>query len=294
MSGDPYTAGRPVTVAVGQAEHGRAALRWAAVEAASRRLPLRVVHAYEWQPGPVWAGRLRPVPDSVPTEVRQAAAARLAAAVRECRAAEAGLPVTGVLTEGPVADVLQGEARTAALLVLGSAEHGAGIGTIVQSVAERAGCPVVVVRRGSPLRRHPARVVLGLDLMQYSDAAVGFGFEMAHRRQAILEVVYCWQPNLLDSQELLEPMVAAEKATLEQQLSDELAPWLQKYAGLEVVATVVEHRPVAGLIERAGAADLLVLGRPGSHPVRALGSTHLAALHQASCPVALVPSGQSG
>jgi nucleotide-binding universal stress UspA family protein len=291
MSGDSYTAGRPVTLALGSAEHGRAALRWAAAEAASRRVPLRVVHAYEWQPGPVWAGRLRPVPDSVPGEARQAAAERLAAAVRECRAAEAGLPVTGVLTEGPVAHVLRNEARTAALLVLGSAVHGAGIGTIVQSVAERAACPVVVVR-GARQRSRSARVVLGLDLMNHSDAALTFGFEIADRWQAILEVVYCWQPNLLDSQSLLEPVLAADKAASEQQLCDELAPWLQKYPGQQVVATVLEHRPGAGLIERADAADLLVLGRPGSHPMRALGSVHLAVLRRAGCPVALVPSGQ--
>jgi nucleotide-binding universal stress UspA family protein len=48
---------------------------------------------------------------------------------------------------------------------------------------------------------------------------------------------------------------------------------------------------VAGLIERSDGHDLLVLGRPGSHPIRAaLGSVHLAAMRQASCPVALVPT----
>jgi nucleotide-binding universal stress UspA family protein len=255
-------------------------------------VPLRVLHAYEWQPGPVWTGRLRPVPDSVPEEARQAAAARLADAVRECRAAEAGLVVTGVLTEAPAADALRAEARIAELLVLGGgADHGVGVGTLVRSVAERAGCPVVVVPR-SAQRHHPARVVVGLDLMQHSDAALAFGFEIADRWQAILEVVYCWQPNLLDAQSLLEPVVAADEAASEQQLCDELAPWMQKYPGQQVVATVLEHRPGAGLIERADAADLLVLGRPGSHPMRALGSVHLAVLRRAGCPVALVPSSQ--
>jgi nucleotide-binding universal stress UspA family protein len=293
MSGDSYRTSRPVTVAVGQAEHGDAAVRWAAAEAASRRTSLRVVHAYEWQPGPVWAGRLRPVPDSVPGEARQAATARLAEAVRQGQAAEAGLTVTGVLAEGPAVDVLRDEARTAQLLVLGGSEHGAGIGSMVRSVAERAGCPVVVIPRS--VRRHQsARVVVGLDLTHHSDAALTFGFEIADRWQAILEVVYCWQPDLMDSQNLLEPVVIAEKAAFEQQLCDELAPWLQKYPGQQVVATVLERRPVTGLTERADAADLLVLGRPGSHPVRAsLGSVHLAALHRAGCPVALVPSGRS-
>lgn len=292
MSENSYATGRPVTVAAGQDERSCAALRWAAAEAVGRRASLRVVHAYEWQPGPVWAGRLRPVPDSLPEEARQAAAARLASAVRECQAAEAGLAVIGVLTEGPAAEVLLAEAQAAQLLVLGSA-HGAGIGTIVRWVAERAGCPMVVVR-GTAERHRPARVVVGLDLTHHSNAALAFGFEQAQRWQAILEVVSCWQPNLLDSESLLEPVVAADKAALEQQLDAELAPWLPKHPGVEVVVSVLEHRPVAGLTEPAGAADLLVLGRPGSHPVRALGSVHLAALRLADCSVALVPSGESG
>ena len=296
MSGDSYFANRQVAVGVGQVEREDATLRWAAAEAASRRVPLRVVHAYEWQPGPVWAGRLRPVPDSVLQEVRQAAAERLAAAVAGCEAAEPGLPVTGVPAEGPAVDVLLSEARTAELLVLGSG-HGAGIGTIVQSVAERAACPVVVVR-GVARRHRAARVVIGLDVApdgpaRHGDGALAVGFEFAQRWQAAVDVVSCWQPNLMDSESLLEPVVAAEQAAVEERLGEQLAPWLRKYPEVAVAATVLEQRPVAGLTERVGAADLLVLGRHGSHPVRALGSVHLAALRRAGCPVALVPSGQS-
>jgi nucleotide-binding universal stress UspA family protein len=296
MSGDSYIASRQLTVGIGQAERDAAALRWAAAEAASRGLPLRVVHAYQWQPGPVWAGRLRPVPDSVLQEVRHAAAERLAAAVAECEAAEAGLPVTGVLAEGPAVDVLLSEGRTAELLVLGSAPKPGRIGTIVQSVAERAACPVVVVPIGkgsTDRRRRRARVVVGVKPAYHSDATFGFGFELAQRWQATVEAASCWQPDLMDSQSLLESTVAAEKVAIEQQLCDQLAPWLQKYPEVETVATELEHRPVAGLTERTGAADLLVLGRHGSHPVRSLGSVHLAALRRAGCPVALVPSGQS-
>jgi nucleotide-binding universal stress UspA family protein len=204
------------------------------------------------------------------------------------------VPVTGVLTEGPAAEVLRDEARTAELLVLGSSDQSRRTGAIVRSVAERAACPVVVVR-GAEQRHHPARVVVGLDIAQHSpphhdDAPLACGFEIAQRWQAALEAVSCWQPNLLDSESLLEPVVAAEKAAIEQQLYEELAPWSQKYPEVAVVATVLERRPVAGLTERAAAADLLVLGRHGSHPVRALGSVHLAALRRAGCATALVPA----
>jgi nucleotide-binding universal stress UspA family protein len=294
MSSISHVAIRHVTVAVAQAERDRAALRWAAAEAAGRRLPLRVVHAYEWRAGPVWPARLRPMPDSLPQEARQAAAEQLAAAMGECQAAEAGLEVTGSLIEGSAADVLRDEARTAELLVLGSADrpgHGRSIGSVGQSVTERAVCPVVVVP-GTGEHRRPARVVVGLDLTHSGHAALAFGLEQAQRWQAILEAVTCWQPNLLDSESLLEPVVISEKAAIEQDLCDELAPWQQKYPEVEVVATVVERRAAAGLAERAAGAGLLVLSRHGSHPVRAvLGSVHLAALRRADCPVALVPAG---
>ena len=55
MTGGPIEAGRQVSVGVQDAVRDRAALGWAAAEAVSRQLPLRVVHAYEGLPGPVWA-----------------------------------------------------------------------------------------------------------------------------------------------------------------------------------------------------------------------------------------------
>ena len=285
---------RQLTVAVTDPVRDRAALCWATEEAASRRLPLWLVHGYEWQPGPVWAGRLRPVPDSLLYEARDAAQRQLADAITECRSFGPEVEIAGSCTEGSLADVLVEASRAAELLVLGSAaEPGRRIGSAEQSIAERSLSPVVVVRAG-PLPDRSARVVVGLDLTCDSHVPLTFAFEHAQRRQATLEAVTCWQPTLMDSESLLEPVLAAEQAELEERLCEELLPWRQKYPDVEVLASVLERRPVAGLVERAEGCGLLVLGRPGSHPVRAvLGSVHLAALRRAGCPVALVPIGRA-
>jgi nucleotide-binding universal stress UspA family protein len=283
---------RHLTVGVQDAQRDRMALRWACAEAAGRGLALHVVHAYEWQPGPVWAARLRPIPDSLLPELRAQAESVLAAAVEQCRAAEPALTVTGGLIEGLACDVLYEQSLTAELLVVaGHPRSSGGIGSVAQGIGERSTCPIVVVRDTQRITGRPARVLVGLDLEGDSDAQLAFGFEHAQRWGAALEAVTCWRPTLLDAQSLLESAVAWDRAAVEQELCAELAPWLQKYPEVETVATVCERRPVAGLIERSDGHDLLVLGRPGSHPIRAaLGSVHLAALRQASCPVALVPT----
>lgn len=287
--------GRQVIAAVADYVRDQPMLDWATAEAVSRRLPLWLVHAYEWQPGPVWAGRLRSVPDSVLQEAQAAADRQLADAVTECRSIEPGIEIAGSCTEGSAADVLVAASRDAELLILGSAtEHRHRIGSLVQAVAERSLSPVVVVPAGQ-LPDRTARVVVGLDLRCDSDSPLAFAFEYAHRRQATLEAVTCWRPDLMDSESLLEPILAAEQAQIEQRLCDELMPWRQKYPDVEVLASVLERTPVTGLVERAEGCGLLVLGRPGSHPVRAmLGSVHLAVLRRATCPVALVPVGQAG
>ena len=296
MTGSPTEIGRQVSVGVGAAVRDRAALRWAAAEAVSRQLALRVVHAYEWRPGPVWTGRLRPVPDSVLDEVRLAAEAELAAAVAECQSEHPTLTVTGGLVEGPAASVLHEASRTAELLVLGTGSRpgpAGGIGSIGQSAVERSACPVVVVRDRPPAPGRPSRVVVGLDLEHDSHGPLAFAFDQARRWDCTLEAVTCWLPYLLDAQSLLKSAPAEDQASVQQRLADQLQPWREKYPAVEAVGTVSQQRPASGLLERGSGHDLLVLGRPGSHPMRAaLGSVQLAVLRHADCPVALVPTDQ--
>jgi nucleotide-binding universal stress UspA family protein len=49
-------------------------------------------------------------------------------------------------------------------------------------------------------------------------------------------------------------------------------------------------RPVDGILERAGDAQLVVVGASGRHPAiaGAVGSTSYAVLHHATCPVVVV------
>src|SRR6185437_4421815 len=222
--------------------------------------------------------------------------AQLAAAVRECRSDHPELTVTGVLAEGPAASILQEESGTTELLVLGSADRsgpGGGIGSVGQNTVERSACPVVVVRDHQPILGRPVRVVVGLDLEHDPHRPLAFAFDQAHRWGCTLEAVTCWLPYLLDAQSLLKSVPAEDATVVEQRLVDQLKPWREKYPAVEVVATVSQQRAAAGLLERGSGHELLVLGRPGSHPMRAaLGSVHLAVLRHADCPVALIPTDQ--
>ncbi|HTZ43464.1 MAG TPA: universal stress protein [Jatrophihabitans sp.] len=293
MHFDP-SPGRRIVVGLGSPDQDQAALRWALAEATRRGLPLHLVHAYEWRPGPVWPARLRSVPAGLVAEARGRAEELLAAVVAQIRASHPEPIVLPKAVEGPVTEVLQGESRTAELLVIGArqrASWGSMLGSVEQGIAERSDCPVVVVRdvAGSVA----SRVVVGLDLGGDSDLLLAFAFDEAQRRGAVLEAITCWRPELTDSEAVPASSVDDEAATVEGELCGELAPWARKFPEIEVVATVSGRRPVPGLIERGSGQELLVLGRPGSHPVRAqLGSVHLAALRQARCPVALVPLGQ--
>ena len=287
-----YESDRRIVAALAELERDRDALHWAAAEAAVRGRPLHIVHAYEWRPGAVWPTRLRSVPDSLLAEARAAADRLLAEAAAEVRARRPGLAVTTGALEGAASPALQAESHTAELLVLGSpgrAGWGSALGGVVRAIAERSGCPVVLVRDHPAPTARP-RVVVGLDLSCDSDPLLAFSFEAAYRHRASLEAVTCWHPDLLDAETVPELTVAGDEAAVEGELCDELAPWTRKFPDIDTIATVSERRPVPGLIERSAGQQLLVLGRPVSHPVRALlGSVHLAALGQAGCPVALVP-----
>ena len=60
---------------------------------------------------------------------------------------------------------------------------------------------------------------------------------------------------------------------------------------MPVLRTVLEQRPVPGLVAAAADQELLVVGRRGSHPLSGplLGAVNLGVLHRSRCPVAIVP-----
>ena len=290
-----------VVVGVDGSEGSLAALRWSALEAHRRQLPLRIVAA----------GGLDAVMPATASEsfwrhlsAHQASWANdvvndAADLARQTAPVE---PQTAVhLTETAVI-ALQAEAESAGLLVVGSRGRGGAIASRLGSTAivltQQASCPVVVVPSafGGQFGVETGRdVVVGVDGSQTSQRAVEFAFAEAALRKTGLTAVHAWTlPMLRSTLSIRHEVVHVTRPALQQEaaavLSESLADIRQKHPAVPVVEQAVEERPAVALVEAAHDAPLLVVGSRGRGGVTGLllGSVSHAVLHRAHCPVAVI------
>ncbi|MFJ7900048.1 universal stress protein [Streptomyces sp. NPDC096198] len=285
---------RPVTVGVDGSPESTAAAAWAAREAVRRDLPLRIVHAWQWQ-----SYDLAPAADH---DAQADWAKRLVQEAREAVVAgHPGLTVTAEALEGGPVEALAAAAAAAELLVLGSRGHGALVGFLLGSVGRQviaeSARPVVLVRSED----RPSDEAAGRDVVvgqhgtpEDSDGALGFAFATAAARRAGVRVVRAWSLppvfayspgslKLLDEAGGLEPY---ERRALD----EALRPWRERYPQVPVTEQVEMGSAGQVLLSAAADAQLVVVGRHASRPVGPrIGSVAHALLHHAPCPVAVVP-----
>lgn len=289
----------PVLAGVDGSAGGTAAAAWAAREAALRGVPLRLVHASPPLPGTPGTG----VPAQAAETLRHVGERLLQ---READALSGRHPDIEVLREqsdqAPAVTLLAA-ARGAGLLVVGARGTGGfdglAVGSVALRVAAAAACPVAVVPRppagASGERTHAARVVVGSDAQHPASEPLEFAFSAAEARGAELLVVRAWALPA-DSVSLRTPVVTEEdRATWEdqevQRLSDALRAWREKYPAVGLRPDVVLLHPAQALLNASGGAGLLVVGRrtdPRAAEGR-LGPVTHAVLHDARCPVVVVP-----
>ncbi|MFE6690951.1 universal stress protein [Streptomyces sp. NPDC057743] len=301
---------RPVVVGVDGSPAGLAAADWGAREALLRDLPLRLVHAWEWQPG-----------DHDPSASVEGArlwSEGVAQKVTEqLRRRYPDLDVWATRIIGPPRDVLCRAAKDAEVLVIGTVSAGrlAGflLGSVATAVVARAAAPVVLVRAGAqegeaasesgaepPAPRPPARadapVVLGLDLSHPGDAVITFAFQAAAVRAAPLVVVHGWNPLPYSVYGLGARLTfgADLGAKRRESVSRTLQPWRERYPGVEVSTQAVVGEPARHLLDAAARAALVVLGRHRRTKLPSpphIGHITHAVLHHCPAPVAVVPHG---
>ncbi len=286
-------APRPILVGLDGSNHGAGALDWAIAEAASRKLPLHLVHALEtgvtvWSPMMV-----------VPTDLGDQRWILEAALQRVSKSAPE-LSVTSAITSGPASVALEDASAEADTLVVGARGRGV-VGSILLGstslhVVNHARCPVVVVREEpSDAETRPARrVVVGFDGSHLSDDALEYAFAAASHRHLPLDIVIAWDLEELATYQLA-PSIAEEVRAAANHHRQELAaaaaaPWSEKYPDVDTTIHVVTDVPAPALVDRSTDAALVVVGSRGLGSVRGalMGSVSADVLRHAHCPVAVI------
>ena len=142
-------------------------------------------------------------------------------------------------------------------------------------------------------------IVVGIEDCDYATGALEFGFGEADVRGARLTALHVWtrpQAGQLDGYHdwilSIDP-VNAGAATL---LSEQVAPWRDKYPDVVVTESTVHGHPGRVLTLASRGADLIVVGgrRSQQAPVPGLDPVHYSILRRTQCPIAFIPGGLSG
>jgi nucleotide-binding universal stress UspA family protein len=283
-----------MVVGVDGSEPSLRAVDWAADEAALRGLPLRLVYASLWER---YEGVVLATDVGKPSE-QVMAEDIVETAERRARSRRPDVKVTtDVLPEEPEYALVR-ESRTATAVVVGSRGRSsmaeALLGSVSVTVAGHAHCPVIVLRGGHDNRATPGgrgRIVLGVGEKPADAAAVLFAAGEARRRGVPLEAVRAWRRPAHTSTH--RPVPAGEAARqYEQQAAEVLEAALRDVPDdVEVHRRTVEGHARRVLVDASADADLIVVAarRHEGHFGLQLGRVAHAVLHQAACPVAVVP-----
>lgn len=249
------------------------AVRWAAEQARTRGLGLDILHAAP-QVAVVGAG-------SDDERVRRI----LGTAADVARFAAPDVAVSLVPTSLDPIEALLSMARTAQLLVVGGPGHGAlefRHPSVAMRLADRAECPVVVVRDAD--RPAGGYVLVGVDDPALDIAALATAFAEADRQGSGLVVLHAQGDALGLPRSRRAPDVAAGR------LAAVVGALAARYPGVAVEVCTPHREPAPALRVAARRARLVVVGTRTRGPVArmVLGSPGHALLRHSPVPVLVV------
>lgn len=273
------SADRPAIVAgIDGSDTALGGAQWAAEFAASRALPLTLVHAIpKLEPG---AGG----------QVLDTAEAAL-------RSTHPELEIQTAAVKGAVATALAEASHSARLLVVGAGDHRT-LGGHAVKIAHRTHCPLVVWRK--PVARRtgkPLPVVVGIDESDDSTRALAEAFDIAGALHAPLMVVHMWEIGAavgmgdLGGQGNMDWKLLDVLQSQQRQRMDELvAPLARQYRNAHVDKVFQDVSPAKGLADLSREAQLVVVGSHGRGKLAdaIFGSVSQNLIHHAECPVLVV------
>ncbi len=286
------TGNAPIVAAVDGSGTAVDAVRWAAVAAAARNRPLRVISVV--QPQPLQFGSAIAMAEAYTESARAFAEGALDIARLAAREAAPGVDESGEIYDGRPTLVLRQLSQQAHMMVLGrrglGGVRGLLLGSVSADVSAHAECPVVVVPE-SPRTTGP--VVVGVDGSPISAAAVTEAFRAASFLGTGLTAVHTYldYPGV-SSFDLVEHGRQQLLDEARENLGSQLAGGLEDYPDVPVERIVTMQPPAEQILEAAQDAQLVVLGSRGRGGFRSLllGSTSRAVLQVAQCAVMVVPS----
>jgi nucleotide-binding universal stress UspA family protein len=289
-----------IIVGVDAAWQRSGALNWALHEAVQRRIPLRAVHVVDDRLRKSYGGpvvidgqtvTVAPVPEHDTRLVDDLE--------RYVAAADPKLDLGADVLVGPPDKRLAELSAEAELTVVG--RRGLGtftrllIGSTSEAVANHGEGPVVVVPdRWQPERHAGGPVVVGVDGIDQSEAAVEFAFEMAAARKVPLWMVHVWDVPTAHTWDTaaISGVHDRWKEIASRRVHEIAERWHDKYPDVDLHEKIRQSHPVLGLLDACVATDaqLLVVGGHRHNRVSGMlvGSVARGVLHHADIPVAVV------
>jgi nucleotide-binding universal stress UspA family protein len=282
-----------VLVATSGSAASESAITFAARAAASRELPLELVHVLA---PVVSAGPYGVTPDALG---RDAGRRVLAQGEDLARRVASDVQVTTTLLIGSRADAVVQHAHDAALIAVGAAPHDVmgrlWSGSTVTGITARAACPVAVIPRHYEASSKP-QVLVGLKSTRHADGLLSAAFAVASQTNSAVRIVHAWQmlspyDNAVADRLPIPEWEREEGRRIEALLID----LRMAYPAVPVQVDLVHGQPARILVEAARDAGVLVISRPlhGGF-VHHLGATARAVLRESECPVLVVPPSDSG